>query len=1428
MKHRILLFEKDRYIERRIRKGEDTEPASFSFGKDEGGRPFLILPDEYEALSTKGLDTVTIGSGANCSIRARGIGSNVYINGSHVESPDGIYINGRKSAAAELSAGDKILIGTVEIIYHDDWLEVCGKAGENFETNLMTKIDRPERFDGFPVYKRSPRIVKTEPHAKVQIKAPEKAEKQKKGELIKQILPSCIMIIATVLMSMFMRRGMFMLVMVAATGATMIITIVTYFDDRKTKREEGKERKASYNKYLLSKRKELYEKTEAFKESKRYHNLKLSEIESEVSHYSNRIYERNINDDDFLTVSLGTSDEAPSFKLECETDGYGRTGDAQYEEMLAVYENFRVVKDVPYTVDLKASHMGIVGRPDYARERIRDIVTQLAFYHSYHDVCIVPVAGEDNKNEYDWMRYLPHAEIKSINVSSVITSENQRDQVLGHISRELKARSMTRDESRKETRFAPHYVFIIDEPKLIINHSIMEHLKEEGSDLGFTLIYTTQLENNLPENVKTILEIEARGEGTVIMNEGMLSGKKIKFDETQIDFETLARRLKPIIHNKGVTTQIPDAISFLELYNAETVEDIDIKRLWSSNLTHKSLSVPLGVRGKGDIVNLDLHERAHGPHGLVAGTTGSGKSEILQSYILSLACNFHPHDVGFLLIDYKGGGMANLFTDLPHLLGTITNLDGAESMRALASIKSELRRRQDVFNKNGVNNINKYSEKFKAGEASEPMPHLFIISDEFAELKKEQPEFMAELVSTARVGRSLGVHLILATQKPTGVVDDQIWSNSRFKLCLKVQDESDSRELLKTGDAANITQPGRAYLQVGNNEIYELFQSAYSGGIYRTESEESNIDDRIYVVNELGQGRLINGDLSRGEESTVGKLTQLDAVVERIKEIYEEEPCIPVEKPWLPPLQEEIVNTDIMTYTAGVRPDVSFDVGIIDMPDKQAQEVYTHDFSKSGNMAVFGTSKVGKSTAATNLILSLAAKNSPETLNMYILDFGNSALFGLKSLPQVADYISFDDEEKFRKLRKLLSEEISDRKRKFARANVTTLEMYNDTANEMLPIVLVVIDNYDIIKEISYELEDYFTQLTRDGLGVGIYTFATATRANAMKYAVLNNFGARICNFLSDDSEIISLIGRSEYKLSDIKGRALVARDNVYIMQEYVPAPISDPAAYRDSIGDMVGEISARSSSRARAIPMLPDKLEYYDLINRKKDEGRDEDVAIGLDSETIDIVYLEKPGITLVLGPSGIGKTELLKNICSQIDPSKLHMSDSKNAELHMFKKELDERYISSADDDIEGFIKKIDSVASKREARYLASDRTKSAKQFYQELSAEYIVIDDALWLSEIAADYMSLISSTLEKATSTDVRIIASVDSKKMPMVAMDDYMKMLKNAERGILLGSIEQNVFNTGLLKMELSGDVAAIYENGSITKVKIPKAEGLV
>lgn len=352
------------------------------------------------------------------------------------------------------------------------------------------------------------------------------------------------------------------------------------------------------------------------------------------------------------------------------------------------------------------------------------------------------------------------------------------------------------------------------------------------------------------------------------------------------------------------------------------------------------------------------------------------------------------------------------FLVVPHLLGTITNLDGSESMRALASVKAELARRQRVFSTYGVNHINGYMELFKAGEAKEPIPHLFIISDEFAELKKEQPEFMKELVSAARIGRSLGVHLILATQKPTGVVDDQIWSNSKFKLCLKVQNEGDSKEVLKTPDAASITLPGRAYLQVGNNEIYELFQSAWSGAIYIEEKEKDvTLDERIYKVNEIGQGELINQDLSGKKAEKKAVKTQLEVIIEHIKKVYESEKQIPVKKPWLPPLQNMIVSPYAKEEKQPPNKwgwvNLNISIGKMDIPELQSQKECNIDFFKEGNLLFVASSGYGKTLFLTTILMSLAKLNDVDFLNFYILDYGNGGMMSLKAL-DYTDFINHD------------------------------------------------------------------------------------------------------------------------------------------------------------------------------------------------------------------------------------------------------------------------------------------------------------------------------------------------------------------------------------------------------------------------------------
>lgn len=333
----------------------------------------------------------------------------------------------------------------------------------------------------------------------------------------------------------------------------------------------------------------------------------------------------------------------------------------------------------------------------------------------------------------------------------------------------------------------------------------------------------------MSENITTLVRYINEHEGDILIQKKKAVRIPFRLDHHQReDNERFSRTLRTLNHQVGITNSIPETVSFLELFHAKEVKEIGIQQRWLTSESSKSLSVPIGYKGKDDIVYLNLHEKAHGPHGLLAGTTGSGKSEFLQTYILSLAVHFHPHEAAFLLIDYKGGGMAQPFRNIPHLLGTITNIEGSKnfSMRALASIKSELKKRQRLFDQYQVNHINDYTKLYKQGKAEVAMPHLFLISDEFAELKSEEPDFIRELVSAARIGRSLGVHLILATQKPGGIIDDQIWSNSRFKVALKVQDATDSKEILKNSDAANITVTGRGYLQVGNNEVYELFQSA--------------------------------------------------------------------------------------------------------------------------------------------------------------------------------------------------------------------------------------------------------------------------------------------------------------------------------------------------------------------------------------------------------------------------------------------------------------------------------------------------------------------------------------------------------------------------------------------------------------------------
>ena len=581
--------------------------------------------------------------------------------------------------------------------------------------------------------------------------------------------------------------------------------------------------------------------------------------------------------------------------------------------------------------------------------------------------------------------------------------------------------------------------------------------------------------------------------------------------------------------------------------------------------------------------------------------------------------------------------MANLFKNLPHLLGTITNLDGAQSMRALASINAEIHRRERLFGEFEVNHINQYQKKFKNGEATEPLPHLFLISDEFAELKVNQPDFIKELVSIARVGRSLGVHLILATQKPSGVVDDQIWSNSRFKIALKVADRSDSNEMLHTPDAAEITQTGRAYLQVGNNEVYELFQSAWSGADYQPDKDDMGIEDHtIYLINELGQYEILNEDLSGLEDVDEIKEvpTELDAIVHHIQLLCEEQEIPPVPQPWLPPLKERIALDELEEVQPAVawaqEKPLSVLLGMADIPQAQKQEAVSINLSKDGHILLYGSPGTGKTTFLQTAGMDLARKFSPKALTMYLMDFGTNGLAPLSKLPQVADTMLLDQTEKISKFVRIMERELNRRKKLLADYGVGTLELYRQASGQEEPAIVILLDSYEAFKEEAYEAELFklLVRISREGLSIGVHLLVTAGRQTNLRAQLYSNFKHQLSLPQNEAGEVRAIVGSTPLAMTmeDIKGRALMKREEVDVIQLALPVYGANDTQVLNNLRQAVASLQeAWTGQRPSAIPMVPEELTMDVFLNlpTTQEAIQNHELPIGLEFEMVQSVAI-------------------------------------------------------------------------------------------------------------------------------------------------------------------------------------------------------------
>ncbi|ASN06084.1 type VII secretion protein EssC [Virgibacillus necropolis] len=1339
---------------------------------------------------------------------------------------DDIYINGHKiDSITPIVLGDSVFHPySFMTMTKNDSITIASTSTIPLSLPVI-KEPTTDLKQKYPVYRRTPRMVYDLPDDKISFSFPSEEGEDNRRGLMLIIMPPLVMLLVMGMVTLVQPRGIFILISVSMFATTLVTSTIQFFKEKKLQREKKKKRIRLYTRYLENKRDELQKLAVKQRDILYYHFPSFEKMKYLTAEVSNRIWERTMMSRDFLHYRIGRATVPSSYNVSVQSgDMSNQEIDDLLEKSQELVAHYKYVKNVPLTIDLSTGPTGLVGKDSIVKSEIQQIVGQLSFSQSYHDVRFVAIFDEEEYEYWEWMKWLPHFQLPHAYAKGFIYNEQTRDQLLSSIYEILKERDLDNEKDKK--MFVPHLIFIVTNRQLISEHVILEYLEGNHTDIGISTIFAADTKESLSENIHTLVRYINEQEGDILIQQQKAIHTPFWLDEhTQADNEKFSRMLRSMNHQLGMSNSIPDKVSFMGLMQVDKAEELQISEKWLKNQSSKTLAVPIGLKGKDDQVFLNLHEKAHGPHGLLAGTTGSGKSEFLQTYILSLAVHFHPHEVAFLLIDYKGGGMAQPFKFIPHLLGTITNIEGNKnfSKRALASIKSELKRRQRLFDTYEVSHISDYTALYKSNEAKEPLPHLFLISDEFAELKNEEPEFIRELVSAARIGRSLGVHLILATQKPGGIIDDQIWSNARFKVALKVQDDSDSKEILKNPDAAKLSVTGRGYLQVGNNEVYELFQSAWSGAPYAKDA--FGTEDDVALVTDLGLVPL--SDVSAEEGSKKNKITEIEMITKEIAQVQENMDIHKLPSPWLPPLPERLsYSSEVPSDTEG------YYIGMIDEPEMQRQTNYSYQPMDDGNIGIFGSSGYGKSTTVLTLLLNFARKNSPDSFQYYIFDFGNGALLPLQQLPHTGDYFRSDDQRKIEKFLVFINDDMERRKQLFRDQEVSNIKMYNMVSEQPLPLLFITLDNFDLVKEEMQDLENKFTQIARDGQSLGIYTILTATRTNAVRQALMSNLKTKIVHYLMDAGEKFTVLGRTQYETEAVQGRAYIQKEESYLAQLFLPTEGENDVEMLENVKQVVQYLKDiyQEAEKPKEIPMLPRKLDFVAFRKSYEMDKVKKLIPIGLDEDSVKPTYMDfqKDKHCLIVGDVQKGKTNILKLILHTMKDSKdnkIAVFDSVNHGLAEYADDEQVVYMETKEQ-VEGWLQIADAEFLKREEEYRDALNTRKTASLGFE---PFILLIDGMdnFRGNIDSLIQSKLANYIKNYSHLGFSIIVTGNTGEFTK-GFDPFTNEVKLIKQAILLmRKTDQSMFNLPYTRNEAEIQAGFGYHinSGRVRKIQIPLCE---
>ena len=1196
-----------------------------------------------------------------------------------MDSTNHLYLNGKIIDRAVMKTDDVLSVFTFRFILKNGMLyfENLGSALNfsesvsqyleiNEEAGLITTESVLKGDEKYLSYHLSPRIREEMPSEPIYLSpVPEQARSLggSKGNM-------AFLLSSGAMMAASLATGFISPVMLLARAAGMISPVANMARYGKLSKEEKKQleeyeklRQEKYQAYIDDQKAKILKVANIQRKILTTENQAPTQCLDTVNSLNRNLWERMPTDDDFLTTRLGIGRVKLCVEVKTRHDDndFRMSEDDELETLgNKIIEETRLVDNTPVCVALgQLQTVGIVGSEEQLVYLLRAMLVEITAMHSPADVKLVFLADRPSQSRWGVLRWLPHIWDETKQVRYISFDDESRHvicELLEDIIRKRK-NDISKNEftGEKAPLVLPHYVVVAESRDLLCQEAIYEDLASNNEKLGMTTIFLSDDLYGLPQKCQVI--VEAKDKPCVYFRESL--NEKLIFDMDELihqkDLESYARRISAIELDSGSNeTGIPNSVTFLQGYNAHDVHDLDILDRWENSEPYRTLAAPIGVMNGGKIFALNVMsgEGSHGPHGLLAGTTGSGKSELLQTWILSMAVNYHPHDVNFVIIDYKGGGMSDLMEPLPHVVGKITNID-RNINRSLVALKSELKRRQQLFAKAGVNNIEKYQRAYKNGEVDHPLPHLILVTDEFAEMKKEEPEFMTELNSVATVGRSLGIHMLLATQKPAGVVTDQINSNSRFRICMKVQDVTDSREMLKRPDAAKITQSGRAYYRIGEDEDFGLFQSFYSGAEY--------VEDKKAVAANENQVRIVGvtgnriNPVVRSNEKKSDSKDELTAITEEINRICQLNNITKMAGPWLPelpkwlPLKEvfEKSEEEIFAYKS-INDSIKIPIGMYDIPEHQAQGVCYLNLSEVGHCAVYGMPGSGKTFFLKTLITSIGYLYRSNDISITVLDAGSWSLTEFEKMPHVKEVILNQDTNRIDKFIGIIRRELNVRKEAFVKKAVNSLAAYRASVSSDLPAIIIVVDGITQLFEQSMQLEEALTEVAASGSTYGIHLVYTANSSIGFKYKFTQLIKQSIALQLPDKGDYINVVGRISGGIPMFPGRAYIKGNPPISVQLAAYSEHKDEIERNKDVESIIKDIIDAETTviaEQQTVEAIADAEESADIVMPRTTLG------IGIDINTLErvIINLSKEYSLLICGENDADSRNVLNSAVKQ-----------------------------------------------------------------------------------------------------------------------------------------------------------------------------------